>query len=207
MNLRRDEYLVQNRETMKIREGIREDARFLAETVMEAMGEELCIGLAGNRQRLPLVRELFTALAAESDSQYSYTNAFVSESDSGERLGAVIAYDGARLHEQRRAFILQANRILGWNVTEKEAEEWGDEAASDEIYIDSLYVVTKARKQGIASELLNAVERRYASIGKPLGLLVEPDNKIAYVTYIHLGFQEVGISNFFRSPMSHMQKL
>lgn len=191
---------------MNIREGKEDDARFLAEVVIEAIGPELCVGLAGTKDRMPLVSELFTSLAQAKNSQYSYTNSFIAQSHNNERTGGIIAYDGARLHELRRAFIREANRILGWNVSEEQAEEWGDEADAGEIYIDSLYVVPQKRKQGVATALLKAVEYKFRNSGKPLGLLVEPENKTALQTYTSWGFREIGISNFFRTPMIHMQK-
>lgn len=191
---------------MKIRRGKKEDARFLAEVVTEAIGEELCIGLAENVERLPLVKQLFTTLAGSPDSQYSYLNAFVAEDEEGRPAGGIIAYDGSRLHQLRSAFIREANKILGWNVSEDDAEEWGDEADSGEIYIDSLYVVPGNRRQGIASALIETVEKEFKPTGKPLGLLVEPDNRSAIATYTRLGFTQTGISNFFRTPMLHMQR-
>lgn len=192
---------------MVIREGKREDAPFLAEVVMEAVGEELCISLAEGADRLPLVKKLFTALASEEESQYSFTNAFICTADDGSRLGGIIAYDGARLRHLRKAFVRQANRILGWTVTEQESENWGDEADAGEIYIDSIYVVEEARQQGIATALLRAVEEKFRDSGKPPGLLVEPENKTALETYKKWKFREVGVSNFFYTPMIHMQKL
>lgn len=191
---------------MIIREGRIEDAEFLASVVTEAIGEELCIGLAGSEGRLPLVKKLFTVLASEPDSQYSYRNALIATTEDGSPMGGIIVYDGGRLHELRKAFIRQANKILGWNVTEEEAEEWGDEADADEIYIDSLYVVPEFREKGVASALLKGVEKRFAGSDKPLGLLVEPENQHALQTYTHWGFRNVGVSNFFRTPMLHMQK-
>lgn len=192
---------------MKIREGIPEDAAFLARVIMEAIGFELCVGLAGDPERVPLVRELFTSLASLPDSQYSFKNSFVALADTGERIGGIIAYDGARLRELRFAFAREANRILGWNVTEEEAADWEDEADSGEIYIDSLFVEPEGRRQGVATALLSAVEKRYRQTGKPLGLLVEPENKAALKTYERWGFTDAGISNFFNTPMLHKQKL
>ena len=191
---------------MKIRKGKIEDAPFLAEVVMEAVGEELCLGLAETKERLPLVTKLFTTLAAAPDSQYSYNNAFIAVDADDKPLGGIISYDGAKLHELRKAFVREANSILGWNVTEEEAECWGDEADKGEIYIDSLYVVARARRQGVATALLDAVEKRYEGSGKPLGLLVEPDNQNARETYRHWGFRKAGISNFFQTPMIHKQR-
>lgn len=191
---------------MKIREGKKEDAGFLATVVTEAIGRELCIGLAGSEERLPLVTELFTVLASASDSQYSYKNALIAIADDGKYAGGIIAYDGAQLHQLRKAFIREANAILGWNVSEEEAEQWGDEAEPGEIYIDSLYVAPGFRGRGVATALLKGIEQRFEGTHKPLGLLVEPENHRALHTYIHWGFRQVGISNFFRTPMIHMQK-
>lgn len=191
---------------MTVRKGKKEDAPFLVEVVTEAIGQELCVGLAGGEERLPLVRELFGSLAAMPDSQYSYENAFVAEDAAGLPAGGIIAYDGASLRSLRRAFIREANRILGWNVTEKEAEAWGDEADQGEIYIDSLYVRPAHRRKGVASALIDAVEKKFEKTDKPLGLLVEPENKNALAAYARRGFHRKGVSNFFRTPMLHMQK-
>lgn len=190
---------------MEIRKGIVSDAQFIAKVVMEAIGPGLCENLAGGASRLPLVNELFTNLAAQKNSQYSYTNAFIAVDGSGKPIGGIIAYDGASLHELREAFIREANRILGWNVSEEDAREWGDEADAGEIYIDSLYVTPEVRGQGVASALLRAVESEYRPYRKPLGLLVEPENTTALLTYRHWGFHEAGVSNFFLTPMLHLQ--
>lgn len=192
---------------MIIREGRIEDAEFLATVVMEAIGRELSINLAGGEERLTLVKRLFARLAAESDSQYSYRNALVATTDDGETpVGGIIAYDGADLRRRRRAFFRAANDILGWFVSEEEADDWEDEADSGEIYIDSLYVAPEYRNMGVASELLKGLENKFASADKPLGLLVEPENLRALQTYRHWGFHQAGISNFFRTPMLHLQK-
>lgn len=190
---------------MEIREGTPADAPFLADVVIEAIGPELCLGLAESTERIPLVKELFTSLSSLPDSQYSYRNSLVAVDGDGTPVGGIIAYDGGRLRELRKAFVREANRILGWRVTEEESEDWGDEAAPDEIYIDSLYVVPEARKRGVATALVRAVGTRFAGSGKPLGLLVEPENEVARITYQRWGFREVGISNFFYTPMLHMQ--
>ena len=191
---------------MIVREGRIEDAEFLAVVVTEALGHELSVGLAGSKERLPLVNELFTRLAADPHSQYSYKNALIALTDDGKYIGGIIAYDGSKLHQLRKAFIREANNILGWNVTEEEAENWGDEADAGEIYIDSLYVNPQFRKKGVATTLLKDTEKKFAGTPKPLGLLVEPTNHNAYQTYLNWGFKQVGVSDFFRTPMIHLQK-
>ena len=189
----------------EVRKAVSADAPFLAEAVMGALGSELCEHLAGKSENLESVRQLFTNLAAEPHTQYSYLNAFIVEDVDGIAAGAVIAYDGARLHELRRAFVREANKLLHWNVTDAEASEWDDEAQPDEIYIDSLFVVPAHRGKGLAQTLVAAVRREFEDSGKPLGLLVEPTNIRAKRLYYYMGFREKDVSNFFKVPMCHMQ--
>lgn len=189
-----------------VRPAIKEDALFLARTVMEAIGEELCLGMVGSRARMPLVRRLFANLAASDESQYSYKNSWVACSPDGSTCGAVIAYDGARLGRLRTAFIREANALLGWNIDEYEAQHWEAEAEAGEIYIDSLFVLPVFRRQGLASQLVASVLDRYRTAGKPFGLLVEPGNLAAKHTYERLGFRKVGVNGFFGVEMDHMQR-
>ena len=77
-----------------IRAGKENDAEFLAQTVMNALGEALCNNLAGGKENLPKVKALFTHLARIPSSQYSYKNSFVAE-EGDTPVGAIIAYDGA----------------------------------------------------------------------------------------------------------------
>ncbi|MDE7381201.1 MAG: GNAT family N-acetyltransferase [Muribaculaceae bacterium] len=188
-----------------IRNARPDDAPFIAATVMGALGPELCEELGGGPDRIPVVRELFTTLAADKDSQYSYTNSFIAVNESDEPLGCVVAYDGALLHPLRLAFAREANRLLGWNVTPQEVENWADEASPDEIYIDSLYVRPEFRKQGIAIALLNHLNSIFITNPKPKGLLCEPENLRALRLYRSIGFEEAGVSHFFNTPMIHLQ--
>ena len=183
----------------------REDAPFLAQTVMGALGEELCIERAGGKSDLPKVYDLFMNLGQAENSQYSYRNALIAHTPDGTAIGAIIFYDGALLHQLRRAFIRYANKILGWTITEKEMEEWGDETGPDQIYIDSLFVVPQYRGRGVASTLFENVFEVGKSSGKPFGLLVEPSNAMAIRLYEKLGFKYNGVSNFFQTPMLMMQ--
>lgn len=190
----------------KIVRARKKDAEFLARSVTGALGEELCVDLAGGKDNLPKVYEMFFQLAESENSQYSFRNAFVAEQSDGKLIGAIIFYDGARLHELRRAFIHSANEILGWRISEKDMEEWGDETGPDQVYIDSLFVEPEFRKHGIATRLFEEVFEAEKSLGKPFGLLVEPENKSALKLYEKVGFRQNGISNFFHAPMLKMQR-
>ena len=187
-----------------IRPGRRDDAPFIGKTITEAMGNELCVGLAEGEENLPNVLKLFTDLAATEAAQYSYKNTLVAVDKDGKSIGAIIGYDGAGLREMRKHFIAKANELLGWNVTVEEADNWEPEAKPDEIYLDSLYVVPEYRNHGIASSLIKTAIEKHRNIGKPYGLLVEPYNIKAHKLYKELGFKEDGINNFCGEPMIHL---
>ena len=187
-----------------IRSGIPEDAPFIGKTITEAMGLELCVGLAEGEENLPNVLKLFTDLAATETAQYSYKNTLVAVDKNGKRIGAIIGYDGAGLREMRKDFIAKANELLGWNVTVEEADNWEPETNSNEIYLDSLYVIPEYRNRGIASSLIKAVIEKYVKIGKPFGLLVEPNNSKAHKLYKELGFKDDCVNNFCGEPMIHL---
>ena len=187
-----------------IRPGRRDDALFIGKTITEALGHELCVGLAEGEENLPKVLKLFTDLASTETAQYSYKNTLVAVDKEDKRIGAIIGYDGSGLREMRKDFIAKANELLGWNVTVEEADNWEPETNSNEIYIDSLYVIPEYRNRGIASSLIKATIEKYRKIGKPFGLLVEPHNTKAYKLYTELGFKEDGVNKFCGESMIHL---
>lgn len=69
--------------TFYILQGKREDASFIGKTVTEAMGHDLCVGLAQGEGNLHKVLKLFTDLAATETAQYSYKNALVAINKDG----------------------------------------------------------------------------------------------------------------------------
>ena len=196
--------VLQKINSIRIREGKPADASFIGKTITEAMGHELCVGLADGEENLHKVLKLFTDLATTETAQYSYKNALIAVDTTGNSIGAIIGYDGEGLREMRKYFIDKANELLDWNVTIEEADNWEPETNGGEIYLDSLYVIPEHRKQGIASRLIKAAIDKYKHIGKPFGLLVEPHNTKAHKLYKELGFIENGVNNFCGEPMLHL---
>lgn len=195
-----------NQESYFIEPASIDDAGFIAETVMGAIGRDHCIGLGGGGpDSLKKVFRLFKGLAELESSQYSYNNTLIARDDSGMPIGAIVAYDGARLRDLRPLFVDSANKILGWKVSPEEAETWEDEASPDEFYLDSLYVVPRYRGMGVAKKLIKAIVERNDHYVKPFGLLVDPDNTNAMKIYESLGFKKVGTNSFIGIPMLHMQ--
>lgn len=171
---------------------------------MEAVGREITLDFAGSDARLPMVKKVFSDLAAMDDSQYSYRHTLIAEDSAGNVAGVIIAYDGALLHEARRRFIEKANEVLGLHIRE---EEMVDETSPDEVYIDTLCVFEPYRRRGIARRLIHESTRKNAATGKPMGLLVDKDNSRARSLYESCGFRYVGDRPFAGVMMDHLQQL
>ena len=190
-----------NSEEFRIRKGRPEDAPAISRVIRMALHEEGCMALAGTEDRLPLIYKVFTTLAERPDSQYSYLNTLVAEDPDGNVAGAIVCYDGARLHQLRRAFVEVANDLTGSNFVE---EEMDLETSDDEIYLDSLAVFPEYRGRKLAMRLIDAACRQHADTGKPFGLLCAPGNDNAYRLYEYLGFREIGLRPFAGIMMHHM---
>ncbi len=181
----------------------RDDASFLAKAVLTAIGDEHVLQMAGSADRIPLIKELFTSLASMENSQYSYRNALIAVNDDGKRIGAVIFYDGAMLHQLRLAFIAESSQLLGWTLSQ---DDFADETSPDEVYLDSLMVLPEYRGQGVGSILISEVYKRAVDAGKPVGLLVDYENTSARKLYISLGFRNAGNRFFAGKEMEHLLK-
>lgn len=184
---------------MEIIDARRGDARKIAQAVMMAVGEEICLDFAGADHTVQDVEELFTELAGMEDSQYSYRNALVALDDNGEVAGVCIGYDGARLHELRERFFEVAERRLN-----RDMRGMTDETSPDEYYLDTLAVWPAYRGAGLGGRLLLAQAGRASAVGKPAGLLVDKDNPKAEALYRRLGFGPAGERPFADVMMNHM---
>lgn len=180
-----------------LRDGRREDAPAIGRAVVEAL-HQIAGEFAGTPDRLPLVYRLFSTLAARDDSQYSYLNTIVAEDADGNIAGAIVSYDGERLHELRRAFIDGARAIL-----DKEFDEatMADETVPDEIYLDSLTVFSDYRGLGLGRQLIAAAIDRHRGAGKPVALLCDPTNPAARRLYERIGFKADGTRDFAGTQM------
>lgn len=190
---------------MIIDNATREDASFIADAILEAIGEDITLDLAGDKCTVKDVHDLFQGLAERDDTQYSYLNTRIARSDSGEAMGACISYDGALLKKLRVHFFKEAYSTLGWNVSDEEMDAWPGETEPDEFYLDTLMVLPQYRGQGIARALIADAKRKASVTGKPLGLLCDLDNDRARRLYESCGFKDVGDRPFAGHMMHHMQ--
>jgi ribosomal protein S18 acetylase RimI-like enzyme len=174
-----------------IRKATIDDAPMIAKVVLMALHYD---------ETHPLY-DIFKELAARVDSQYSYMNALVAETD-GRFAGAIVGYDGARLYELREALI----RL----VRERRGEELNveDETSAGEFYIDSFAVLPQFRGQGIGGMLLaKARDNAFAAGFERVGLIVDFANTRAEKLYASLGFVRVNPTKFLGIDMWHMQAM
>lgn len=186
---------------MKIIPARRSDAPFIADCVMAAVGPEICEDLAGEGKSVDDVHALFTELASMEDSQHSYRNTLVAVDDDDRAVGAIVAYDGARLLPLREKFFPVAERVINRTFGHIEPE-----CDPDEYYIDTLAVAPGNQGRGIGRALIRAAKERARLAGKPAGLLVEPENTRARALYTSEGFLPHGTKPFAHTEMDHLQE-
>ena len=186
---------------MKIIPAKPEQAKQIAELIMLAMNYECCQHLAGPHHTLKDFAEMMTELVAKDNTQYSYQNTTVALNDQNDVIGICVSYDGAKLHDLRKAFIEAAQQTFGIDH-----HNMVDEAQSDELYIDSLAVNPDYRRQGIAKRLLQESLTKAKQMGiSKVGLLVDKDNPYAEQLYKSLGFRYMNDAMWGGHPMKHLQ--
>ncbi len=184
-----------------IRQATPEDATFIADAIVMAVGDEITQTFAGDTHSVQDVKNLFSRLARMDNSQYSYKNTLVAVTPSGEVMGLIISYDGALLYHLREAFIQAAKEELGYDLV-----NLADETSDDEVYLDTLAVYDTFRGKGVASSLINAAIEKARPLNKPVGLLVDKTNHRARKLYDSLGFRQVDERPFAGEMMDHLQK-
>lgn len=185
---------------MKILTAERQQAPEIASLVMTAMTDECCLYFAGPEHSLDDFRRMMTRLAEMDNSQYSYRNTLLATGDGGSILGAIVAYDGARLHELRKAFIEAAKESFG-----RDFSRMDDETQEGEVYIDSLAVFPAHRGRGVATALLRALISKAKEEGhSAVGLLVDKGNPSAERLYTSVGFRYAGDASWGGHPMRHL---
>lgn len=192
-------------EKMTIENANREDASLIADAIIEAIGQELTLHLAGENHTPEDVHDLFARLAARDDSQYSYLNSRVARNADGSPMGVCVSYDGAELKRLRRAFFEEANATFGWGLTAEEIEEIPGETEPDEFYLDTLMTLPAFRGRGVGEALIRDASEKAVATGKPLGLLCDTDNLRARRLYDRIGFTDHGLRPFAGHMMNHLQ--
>jgi ribosomal protein S18 acetylase RimI-like enzyme len=184
---------------ISIQQAHKKDSAVIATMIMEAMNHECCQWFAGPEHTLSDFHKMMTSLVECEDSQYSYRNTLKAITKDGTIVGICVSYDGARLHELRKAFVSAALEAFGIDYSNME-----DETQAGELYIDSLCVHQDYRHQGIATMLLKATIDKGQTMGLPTGLLVDVDNPGAEALYNKVGFRYEGDNSWGGHDMHHL---
>lgn len=183
-----------------IRKGKPDDASRIASLIIMAMTEECCLYFCGEKHTIDDFHEAMTTLALRTDSQYSYLNTLCAVDEKDNIVGVCTSYDGALLHQLRKAFIDTA-----WERWGMDHSNMPDETQAGELYIDSLAVDPEYRGMGIAKQLLEATIQKSREMNLPAtGLLVDTGNPRAELLYNKVGFRVVDTNTWGGHPMKHM---
>jgi ribosomal protein S18 acetylase RimI-like enzyme len=170
---------------VSIRQARVDDAASIAEGIYEAFllpGSEMENDPSFHQQLI----DALTAICAQTDTQYSYTNTLVAEAD-GEIAVIMIAVDGAIYRYQRERMFPQLKMLFN-KVFGQGWEEMEDEAQTGELYVDSIVVFPAYRHRGIGTSMLLHAQQRAKELNIPqVTLAVEPTNA-AKKLYHELGF-------------------
>ena len=181
--------------TINIRDAKKSDAPIIAQVVAMAIGDENAMKNYCGENYITLLIDIIE----HERSQYSYRNTLIAEIDNTP-VGAIIGYDGAKLHELRATTYSIIHDALGRKPSIP------DETEAGEYYLDSLAIVPEHRGKGIGKQLIAALCERAFSLGhEHVGLIVDFDNSRAEALYTSLGFSRVGTKTFLGHKMWHMQ--
>lgn len=173
----------------------------IAKLIMQAMNYDCCQYFAGPEHTLQDFENMMIHLVEADNSQYSYRNSIVALADDGNVAGVSVSYDGKDLRYLRKAFVAAALEAFG-----RDFSDIDDETQAGELYLDSIAVDERYRRQGIAKKLLNATIEKAGRLNIPaVGLLVDKGNPDAERLYTACGFEYVNDSAWGGHPMRHLQ--
>ncbi len=186
---------------IKLRQGTVSDAPVIARFIIEAMSEECCAHFYGPNYNINDFHAFMTSLAGQELTQYCYKNTIVAQSDN-DIAGIAVSYNGADLHTLRKAFIEGLYDTFHRDFRGR----INDETQAGELYLDSLAVDPKFRRNGIGTLLLEATIQKAEIMKIPyVGLLVDDDNPSALHLYQQIGFQFINKTMWGGHYMKHLQ--
>lgn len=187
--------------TIQLRKATVSDAPAIAHLIIEAMTEECCAHYYGSNYNIDDFHAFMTSLVEQDLTQYSYKNTLVAQSDD-DIAGIAVSYNGAGLHQLRKAFVEGLYTTFHRDFRGR----INDETQAGELYLDSLAVDPKFRRNGIGSLLLEATAQKAKNMKIPyVGLLVDDNNPTALHLYEQTGFHFVNKTIWGGHHMKHLQ--
>ena len=173
------------------------DAMQVAPLIIQAMGD-LAAKFANTNDPAEILN-LFIYFFQQKNNQYSYQNTLVFE-EGDQILGALNAYDGAKLLELRANFLDYLKEKRGLKDFDPEAE-----TQEGEFYFDTISVNPEAQGKGIGKALIKAgIEWAVKLDHKQIGLLVEKENTRAKELYEKMGFKVQNSKIFMNGTYWHL---
>lgn len=184
---------------VEIRRAYQEDAPFIAESVLAAMGydRDSSISLVAKEnysesKSYEEVKRALEEIAARPDTLYSYRHSRIA-TYGGEVAGVIVGYDGAAYREMAElTFGLIAGKLgtAPFNP--------GEETREGEYYLDSLHVSPDFRGHSIGTVLMrNELDIAEALGFRKVSLIVDKEKPWLHRLYARLGFEEAGGTVFF----------
>ena len=182
---------------MQVRKAVIQDSESIASLLMLATGEVI-YRFIGERN-FDKALEFLEHFVKSENNQYSFQNCLVIENE-GQVTGALLGYDGDKLHELRAPVLAYIHEFFDPNLTVE------DETSGGEFYIDSIGISPTHQGKGLGARLIQVViEEQMHKNGQPLGLLVDKTNPAAKRLYQKLGFEPVGERTLMGISMEHLQ--
>jgi ribosomal protein S18 acetylase RimI-like enzyme len=182
---------------MQVRKAVIKDSEPMAFLLMLATGEVI-YRFIGERN-FEKARDFLERFVKSENNQYSYQNCYVIE-DEGEVIGALLGYEGEKLHELRKPVLAYIHQFFDPNLTVE------DETQRGEYYIDSIGVLPTHQGKGLGARLIQfVIDEQVYKYGQTLGLLVDKGNPSAKKLYLRLGFEPVGEKTLMGMSLEHLQ--
>ena len=184
---------------VQLRDATLDDASFIARVVLAGIDMLDLDATLPDEQRG--IYEHLIEICRMCDTLYSYCNTRIAEAD-GKRVGALVAYDGARYARMREKTFGLVKQISGMDLS-RNAMETGP----GEFYLDSMAIFPEYRGVGIGRMLMR--DRVDFTLNKGFSkvtLLVDKDKPHLQKYYESEGFAFVGEMFVFGSWYNKLEK-
>ena len=148
-----------------------------------------------------MIYEHFIEICRMDDTLYSYCNTRIADTD-GKRVGALVAYNGARYAKMREKTFGLVKQTSGMDLSRN-----GMETGTGEFYLDSMAIFPVYRGAGIGRMLMRdrvdfAIDNGFSKVT----LLVDKDKPRLQKYYESEGFAFVGEMFVFGSWYNKLEK-
>ena len=166
---------------VQLRDATSDDAPFIARVVLAGIDMLDIDAVLPDEQHA--IYEHLMDICRMDDTLYSYWNTRIAEVD-GNRVGALVAYDGARYAELRAKTFGIVQQTSGMDLS-RNAMETG----LGEFYLDSMAILSDYRGIGIGKKLMrDRIDYAFCNGFQKVTLLVDEDKPRLQHYYQSLGF-------------------